>query len=67
MAISQAQFDADLASFITALNTYTAAVDVYIAKQQTNPGADLTAELASVDAAKAALATEAGKVPPPGP
>lgn len=67
MAVSQAQFDSDLADFITALNTYTAAVDAYITKQQGNPGADLTAELATVDAAKAALATEAGKVPPPGP
>ena len=62
MPVSQAQFDADLAAFKTALETLLAAVTAFIALPKV---ADLTAEDAEVGAAAAEVAAAQAALPPP--
>ncbi len=65
MPVSQTQFDADLAAFKTAVETYIAAVTAFLALP---PVVDLSAEDASVAAAQAEVAAaQAALPPPPGP
>ncbi len=67
MAISQDQFDTDLAALVTAITNLDTAVDALIASK---PAADLTAEDTSVQTAAAAVAAELAKLAPapaPGP
>lgn len=62
MPVSQAQFDQDLAGMITALNTYIAAVDAFIALP---PVIDLSNEDAEVATSLAAIQTAQGQIPHP--
>lgn len=62
MPVSQAQFDADLAAYNTAVANYIAAVNAFIALP---PVVDLSSEDTSVNAALAAVNTAAGQLPPP--
>ena len=61
MAVSQEQFDTDLAALVAAIGTLTQAVDAWIAA---HPAADLTAEDQSVQAASAAVAAELAAITP---
>lgn len=64
MPVSQAQFDADLAAFNTAVTNYITAVNAFIALP---PVVDLTNEDTSVNAAAAAVAAAQAQIPvPPG-
>ncbi len=62
MAVSQAQFDTDLAAYNTAVTNYITAVEAFIAIPAV---ADLTAEDTAVQAASTAVATAAAKIPAP--
>ncbi len=64
MPVNQAQFDADLAAYNTAVEGYIAAVNAFIALP---PVVDLAAEDASVNAALADVNTAKGNLPPPPP
>jgi predicted nucleic acid-binding Zn-ribbon protein len=65
MAISQSQFDTDLASFLTQFTALITAVDALIASAPTP--ADLSAEDQQVLAAAQAAAAELNKLSPPTP
>jgi chromosome segregation ATPase len=62
MALSQADFDTQLAALVTAITQLDDAVDAFIAAQPA--GVDLTAEGQSVADAAAAVAAELAKVQP---
>src|SRR5438105_1598006 len=64
MAVTQAQFDTDLAGFLGAFQNLITAVDTLIAS---SAPADLTAEDQQVVAAAAAAAAELNKLNPPTP
>jgi len=64
MAVTQQQFDTDLAPLITAIPALITAVDALIASK---PAADLTAEDQQVLAATKAVADEINKLNPPTP
>lgn len=65
MPVSQAQFDADLAAYNTAVTNYISAVTAFLALP---PVIDLTNEDTSVNAGAQAVATaQAALPPPPGP
>lgn len=66
MPVSKEQFDADLASAVSAVNDYIAAVDAFIALP---PIVDLQAEDDSVKAALQAIADAKARIPgaPPPP
>lgn len=64
MPVNQAQFDADLAAYNTAVEGYIAAVTAFLALP---PVVDLTNEDASVQAAAADVATALAALPPPPP
>ncbi len=61
MALSQAQFDTDLAALVKSIGDLVTAVDALIAA---TPAADLTTEDQSVQAAAASVAAELAKITP---
>ena len=61
MAVSQAQFDADLSAYNTAVTNYIAAVTAFIAVPAV---ADLSAEDTSVQTALAAVQAAQAALPP---
>ena len=64
MAVSQAQFDTDLAGFLTAFGNLITAIDNALANIAP---ADLSAEDTQIQAAAAAAAAELNKLNPPTP
>ena len=61
MAITQEQFDTDLAAFVAAVSSLIAAIEAALASK---PAADLTNEDAQVQTAAAAVADELAKLAP---
>ncbi len=61
MPVSKEQFDADLASYNTAVSNYISAVNAFLALP---PVVDLSDEDASVQAAAAAVAAAQAQLPP---
>ena len=66
MAINQAQFDADEAAFITAVNNLITAFEAALAAAK-NQGVDLTAEDQQIATAKAAVDAAVATLNPPAP